>query len=312
MREGAPARSRRRQPARQFERRSSDVVCTTPSRSPPRAGLEVERLRDEMVCTAPTSAHFSRSKLREPIAASTSAQPPVRAGFTRCRRGFRVARLASPDAVLLLETQRDPGEVDEPSRISRDHRPAPRDGSGCDQEIVCSSRASRASSVRQQPGVGPGDLEIVRLDRDGREDVIDEAGPSLLPLAVREFDPDEEFRCRDRGDGHVVVVRDDRIEGGRRALGRDEDRRVDDQSFQRRSSIASDARTSRSSDAQRRSGGVERKISFTRLPFAARAGSMRATARPRRTTRKLSPRRSTESSSSEKRLAASVALSVCM
>ena len=158
--------------------------------------------------------------------------------------------------------------------------------------------------------MGPGDLEVVGLDRDGCEDVIDETAASPLSLSVRELDPDEELRSRDRGDGHVVVVGDDGIEGGGSALGGDEDRRVEDQSFQRRSSIASDARSSRSSDAQRRSGGVERKISFTRFPFAARAGPMRATARPRRMTRKLSPPRSTESSNSEKRLAASVALRV--
>jgi len=59
------------------------------------------------------------------------------------------------------------------------------------------------------------------------------------------------------------------------------------------------------------SGGVDRRISFTSLPLAARAGSIRATAWPRRKTRKLSLRRSTASSSSEKRRAAVVALTLC-
>jgi hypothetical protein len=163
--------------------------------------------------------------------------------------------------------------------------------------------------MRQQPCMGPGDVEVIRLHRDRREDVFDEPCSPLLSLAVRELHPDEELRGGDRSEGDVVVVGDERIEGGRGALGSDQDGRVEDQSFQRRSSIASDARSSRSSDAQRRSGGVDRRISFTRFPFAARAGSMRATARPRRTTRKLSPRCSTESSNSEKRRAASVALS---
>jgi hypothetical protein len=55
---------------------------------------------------------------------------------------------------------------------------------------------------------------------------------------------------------------------------------------------------------------LERRISLTRFPLAAPAGSIRATAWPRRSTRKLSPRRSTASRSSEKRRAASVALRV--
>jgi hypothetical protein len=164
--------------------------------------------------------------------------------------------------------------------------------------------------VRQQLGMRPSHLEIVGLDRERGEHVLDESGTALLRLAMREFDPDEKLGGSDRRDRDVIVVGDDRIEGGRRALGGNESRRVENQPFQRRSSTASDARSSRSSDAQRRSGGAERRISFTRLPLAARAGSIRATVRPRRTTRKLSPRRSTESSNSEKRLAASVALSV--
>lgn len=212
--------------------------------------------------------------------------------------------------VLSLEPQRDAWEVGESGGIGRYDRPAACERGGGDQEIVRSPRAPGATGVRQQAGMCPGHFQVVWLDRERGEHGLDESGTALLRPAMRELHSDEKLGGGNRRDRDVVVIGDDRIEGGRRALGGDENRRVENQSFQRRSSVASVARRSRSSDAQRRSGGAERRISFTRFPFAARAGSIRATVRPRRTTRKLSPRRSTESSSSEKRLAASVALSV--
>jgi hypothetical protein len=153
-------------------------------------------------------------------------------------------------------------------------------------------------------------LEVIRLDWNRREDVLNKSQPSLLVLPLGQVDADEQFGGRDCRDHYVVVIRNDSVERGCRALGRDEDSRVEYQPFQVRSSIARAARSSRNSDAQQRSGGLERRICFTSFPLAARAGSIRATACPRRTTRKLSPRRSTASSTSENRRAASVAVSL--
>lgn len=151
-------------------------------------------------------------------------------------------------------------------------------------------------------------VEVVGLDRNSREDILDERTPALPALALGKLDADEQLGCGDRGDCDVVLVGDEGVERPSGALNRDEDGRVENQPFQGRSSMSSVARSSSSSDAHRRSGGFERSISFTAFPLAARAGSIRATARPRRTTTKLSPRRSTASSTSEKRRAASVAL----
>src|ERR671934_3122911 len=154
-------------------------------------------------------------------------------------------------------------------------------------------------------------VEVVWLDWNRGQNVFDKFAPALPAVALGELDADQEFGCGDRRDHHVVLIADDGIERFWRPLGRDEHGRVEDQPFQERSSTARTARSCRSSDGHRRSGGFDRRTSFTSFPLAARAGSIRATAWPRRTTRKLSPRRSTASSSAEKRRAASVALSLC-
>ena len=121
-------------------------------------------------------------------------------------------------------------------------------------------------------------VEVVWLDRYRGEDVLDECPPSLPALALGKLDADQQFRCGDRRDHHVVLIADYLVERFCQALGGYEDRRVEYQPVQTRSSMASAARSSVSSDAHRRSGGLERRISFTRLPLPALAGSIRATA----------------------------------
>ena len=182
--------------------------------------------------------------------------------------------------------------------------------SSSDQQVVSATGTARAPGICEQRCMRSRHTKVVRLDWNRHENVFDERAPSLSALASGELNTDQQFGGCDRRDHHVVFIVDDRVQRPRRALGRDEDGRVEYQPVQCRSSMARAARSSRSSAAHRRSGGLARRISLMSLPFAARAGSTRATAWPRRTMRKLSPRRSTASSSSEKRRAASVAVSL--
>jgi hypothetical protein len=115
-------------------------------------------------------------------------------------------------------------------------------------------------------------VEVVWLDRNRGEDVLDERVPSLLALALRKLDADQQLGGRDRCDCRIVLVIDDLVERRYRALRCDENRCVEYQPFQVRSSTVRAARRSLSSDAQPSSGGFERSKSLTSLPLAARAG----------------------------------------
>lgn len=53
--------------------------------------------------------------------------------------------------------------------------------------------------------------KVVVLHWDRGEDGFDEPLPFIPTTAVGEFHPDQELGGGDRGDGDVVLVRDDRI-----------------------------------------------------------------------------------------------------
>src|SRR5581483_8718744 len=152
------------------------------------------------------------------------------------------------------------------------------------------------------------DSEVVDLDGVEREHALYELGALLPAPCIGALDADQQLGRRNRGDRDVVLVVDQLVERETIALGCDEDRRVEDQPRQRRSSMRRAERRAWSSSPHAASRGFARKASLTAAPWAAGAGPTRATGRPLRTTTNDSPRLSTASSISENRRAASVAL----
>ena len=159
----------------------------------------------------------------------------------------------------------------------------------------------------EQPGVGVRDVEVVVLDGDRRQQLVDELLALPAPPPICQFDSDEELRCSDGRDCDVVVVADQLVQRPALTLRLDENRRVEDQSFQRLSSICVIVRIRRISISQSLSRGARRRRSLTARPTPAAAGSIRATTRPWRTIRNRSPP-STASRTSDNRRTVSVAL----
>src|SRR5262249_31795824 len=127
-------------------------------------------------------------------------------------------------------------------------------------------------------------------------------------LAIGQLDPHQQLGSSNGSDRHVLVVADQVEWGGRPALRSNEHGGIEDQACQGSVSLPTDSRSSRSSSAHAASGRFRLRTSFKSRPVAPTAGPTVATARPRRITTKLSRPFSTESSISEKRRAASVAV----
>lgn len=71
------------------------------------------------------------------------------------------------------------------------------------------------------------DIEVVGFYRNRRKHILDEM-PSALPvLAGSQLDAYEQLGSCDRGDHHVILVADHRIERRGAALGSDKDGRVE-------------------------------------------------------------------------------------
>jgi hypothetical protein len=134
---------------------------------------------------------------------------------------------------------------------------------------MSSARSAGALRVRKQRGMRSCNLEVVRLGRDRYKDSLDERASRSALLPLRELDADEELGGRNRRNRHVVFIGDQLVERCARTLRGHQDRRIEDQAGQRRSSTESEERSSCSSEAQRSSGGDERSSFFTALPFAA-------------------------------------------
>src|SRR5215208_2469146 len=191
------------------------------------------------------------------------------------------------------EANRDLGQLVEPGGVGGDDGPGTGPGGGGDEEIMGAAGPSLPARVREQDGVDLGDLDVVGLDRDGRQQRLDKRPARRLAPSVRELDADHQLRDRHRCDRDVVFITDHRVVGGAGPLGGNQDGRVENQPFQRRTSGSSPERSSVSSRAHAASAGWLRKRSLTTRPETAAAGAMLATARPRRSTRKVSPSRST-------------------
>lgn len=151
-----------------------------------------------------------------------------------------------------------------------------------------------------------GDAALVWQDGDGGDHVVDICPARLAMLVVRQFDADQQFSEGDRGDCGVIVIRDEGAEVPS-PLYVDEEGRVEQETSQRRSSICRSDRLFSTSSDHCSSILWRAKSSFTSAPRPRCAGSRCATAFPRRTIVKCSPR-STASRRSAKFLAASVAV----
>jgi hypothetical protein len=157
-------------------------------------------------------------------------------------------------AGLLERANADPRQLLELAGVRGDDGAVRRTGGRRDDQIVGSSRSTGSGGRREQARVHGGRRERVVLDRDARQDVADVGGSGLAPATGRQLDADEQFGGRDRGDGDVVLVRDQATEDLGIPLGRDEDGRVEDQPFQRRRSDRTEDRTVSRSFAQPGSG----------------------------------------------------------
>jgi hypothetical protein len=109
--------------------------------------------------------------------------------------------------------------------------------------------------VGKQNRVRPRNVEVVGLGGDLREEAFYVGASRSAAAPVGEFDADEQLGRADRGDRDVVLILDQLAEPRLAALSLDEDRRIEDQSRQRRSSGVRPARSSRNSRGQARSRG---------------------------------------------------------
>lgn len=124
------------------------------------------------------------------------------------------------------------GGVRSDDRASRCHR---RRG---DQQIVRSTRGALAAHLDKQSRMSLSDSEVVGDHRDRGEHVLDKRCPrcTLLPCSEQSADP--QLGDRDRRNGYVVHIGDHTVERVARAVGIDEERRVEQKPRQDRFSIS--------------------------------------------------------------------------
>jgi len=75
--------------------------------------------------------------------------------------------------------------------------------------------------VGEQPGVNPGDVQVIGLDGQQRQHALDERSPALTPPAFSELHANEKLGRRNRRDRDVVVVGNDLVQGRGGPLGGD-------------------------------------------------------------------------------------------
>ena len=123
-------------------------------------------------------------------------------------------------------------------------------------------------------------LEVVQLNRNLVENGLNEGLPSRSASPVSQFDANEQLGHRYRRYHDVIVVAGQSFEVPVTSFCRNQDSRVEDQSFQRDASSVSAPRIrSRSSDHVL-SLECLLSISLIVLPVAPEAGAMRATGWP--------------------------------
>lgn len=178
----------------------------------------------------------------------------------------------------------------------------------CDQQIMRSARRALAAHLDEQPRMNLSDRDVIGDHWDHGEYVLQERGPRRRRLSRSEERTDSELGDRNRRDGDIVLIGDHIIKGVARPVGVDEERRVEQEPSQDRSSTSSNRRMEDSSADQLASRRCRRSRAFASAPRPGLAGSRWAMGFPRRMTVKCSPRCSTASRMSAKFRAASVAL----
>jgi hypothetical protein len=206
----------------------------------------------------------------------------------------------------------DVRQVLEAAAVGRHHHSIGGECRCSDDQVVGAAGPTGLAYRDQQAGVGVGDVDVVAEDGKCVDEVIEERLACLPALAGCGFDADSELGDRDRGDGGLIVVGDQCIELERCPLRFDEDVGVEQEQRQNRSSTVSAARSAWTSLFQTGSTRCRRSKAFASAPVIALAGSSCAMTRPRRTIVYRSPRCSTPSSKSAKRLEASVAVTSVM
>ncbi len=153
-----------------------------------------------------------------------------------------------------------------------------------------------------------GDVDAVRENRDGGNDVLDEGTPRGFPPPPCQQCTHAKLSDRDGRNRDIIVVVDHVVELIAGPLGVDEEGGVEQQTSHDRSSTSTRALTSSRSFAQSASGRWRRNSFFTSAPSPRFIGSRWAIALPRRTIVNCSPRCSMASRRSAKFRAASVAV----
>ena len=118
----------------------------------------------------------------------------------------------------------------------------------------------------QQACVRTSHLKVVVDDGDCFQDAVEKVASVLSGPAHGELDPDAQLCDSDRSDGHIVLVSDHPVEVVARALGVDQEGRVEYEATQDRSSIATSSRVAVRSSSQALSGLRRRRNAFTSAP----------------------------------------------
>lgn len=130
------------------------------------------------------------------------------------------------------------GQAGKRRGVRSDDRPSRCHGGRGDQQIVSSTRRALAAHLDEQARMSLSDGNVVGDHWDGREHVLDERCPRshLLPCSEQRTNP--QLGDRDRRNRDVIRICDHLIERVTRAVGVDEERRVEQEPSQDRSSIS--------------------------------------------------------------------------
>jgi hypothetical protein len=132
----------------------------------------------------------------------------------------------------------DAGKVLEGGGVSREDSAAGSPRGGGDDQVVRSSWETLPPDGYEQLSVGGGDVEVIGQDLERRRDVIHERLALSALLPVSQLDPNQQLGHGDRRDGDVVVVGNELVKVVARPLGVDQERGVEQEPGQDRSSTS--------------------------------------------------------------------------
>lgn len=100
----------------------------------------------------------------------------------------------------------DFGQITEAGGVGRHDRASAGASGGGDEEVVSAAGPAFSARVGEQGGVSLGDLEVVGLDRNAREQRVDKPATSGRLPPVGELDANKKLGGRYRGDRHVILI----------------------------------------------------------------------------------------------------------